>query len=138
MDDLGIVAKLHDIGKIGVPNDILNKPSSLSDDEYELVKGHSYFGYSILKAAPTTINVADYILHHHEWYDGKDYPDGIKGDQIPILSRIVSIVDAYVVMTHDAPYRKAMTQEAAIEELRSCAGTQFDPDSVRIFLSLMT
>ncbi len=138
MDDLGIVAKLHDIGKIGVPNDILNKPSSLSDEEYELVKGHAYFGYSILKAAPTTINVADYILHHHEWYDGNGYPDGIKGEQIPILSRIISIVDAYVVMTHDAPYRKAMNQEAAIEELRSCAGTQFDPDLVKTFLRLMT
>lgn len=138
MDDLGIVAKLHDIGKIGVPNDILNKPSSLSDEEYEMVKGHAYFGYSILKAAPTTINVADYILHHHEWYDGNGYPDGIKGEQIPILSRIISIVDAYVVMTHDAPYRKAMNQEAAIEELRACAGTQFDPDLVTTFLSLMT
>jgi len=138
MDDLRIVAKLHDIGKIGVPNHILNKPSSLSADEYELVKGHAYFGYSILKAAPTTINVADYILHHHEWYDGNGYPDGIKGEQIPVLSRIISIVDAYVVMTHDAPYRKAMKKEAAIEELRTCAGTQFDPNLVMTFLRLLT
>ncbi|MBI9015161.1 MAG: diguanylate cyclase [Clostridiales bacterium] len=138
MDDLGIVAKLHDIGKIGVPSDILNKPSSLSDEEYELVKGHAYFGYSILKAAPTTINVADYILHHHEWYDGNGYPDGIKGEQIPIISRIISIVDAYVVMTNDAPYRKAMSQEAAIKELKSCSRTQFDPELVTTFLSLMT
>jgi len=138
MDDLRIVAKLHDIGKIGVPNHILNKPSSLSDDEYELVKGHAYFGYSILKAAPTTINVADYILHHHEWYDGHGYPDGIKGEKIPVLSRIISIVDAYVVMTHDAPYRKAMKKEAAKEELRTCAGTQFDPDLVMTFLRLLT
>lgn len=137
IDDLAIVARLHDIGKIGVPNYILNKPGNLTEEEYEIVKGHSYFGYSILKATPSTIQVADYILHHHEWYNGMGYPDALKGQDIPIASRIVAIVDAYVVMTHNAPYRKALSKERAIEELIHCSGTQFDTALVKTFLELL-
>ncbi len=137
LDDLGVIAKLHDIGKVGVPNEILNKPSKLSEEEYEIVKGHAYFGYSLLNATPSTLKIADYILHHHERYDGFGYPDGLKGEDIPLLSRIITVVDAYVVMTHDAPYRLAMTEEAAIQELKEHASTQFDAAIVETFLEIL-
>jgi len=137
LDDLGVVAKLHDIGKIGVPDTILNKPGPLTEEEYEIVKGHSYFGYSLLRATPSTIKISDYILHHHEKYDGTGYPDGLKGNRIPIISRIISVADAYVVMTNDAPYRKAMSHDAAIKELVTCSDTQFDSLVVKALIKVV-
>lgn len=134
LDDLGVVAQLHDIGKIGVPDEILNKPGILTEEEFELVKGHSYFGYSMLKATPSTIKIADYILYHHEWYNGTGYPEGIKGEEIPLISRIIAITDAYAVMLHDTPYRKALTKEEARNELLLGSDVQFDPKLVKAFI----
>lgn len=137
LEDLGVASKLHDIGKIGVPNELLNKAGSLSVEEYEIIKGHSYFGYALLCASPSTLKISEIILHHHEWFDGTGYPDGLKQEEIPLLSRIISITDAYVVMTHDCPYRSAMTREDAMEELKSQAGRQFDPVLVDIFIDII-
>lgn len=137
LDDLGVVAQLHDIGKIGVPDEILHKSGSLTEEEFELIKGHSYFGYSMVKATPSTIKIADYILYHHEWYDGSGYPEGIKGEDIPLISRIIAITDAYAVMLHDTPYRNALTKDEAINELNVGSHSQFDPYLVETFLNII-
>lgn len=134
MDELSLLAILHDIGKIGIPDHILTKSSSLTDEEWKIMKNHCEIGYHIVKSSPELGFIADTILSHHERWDGKGYPQGIKGERIPKLSRIISIIDAYDVMTHDRPYRKALSHTQAIEELRKCAGTQFDPKLVDIFI----
>jgi len=137
MDDLSVVADLHDIGKIGVPDGILNKKDTLTDEEYEVVKGHAYFGYSMLKATPSTIRIAEYILYHHEWYNGKGYPDGLIGDKIPKISRIIQIADAFAVMTGGTVYREALEKQKAINALRENSGTQFDPELVETFIEVI-
>lgn len=134
MDELSLLAILHDIGKIGIPDHILTKSSSLTDEEWKIMKNHCEIGYHIVKSSPELGFIADTILSHHERWDGKGYPQGIKGEKIPKLSRIISIIDAYDVMTHDRPYRKALSHMQAIEELRKCAGTQFDPKLVDVFI----
>jgi diguanylate cyclase (GGDEF)-like protein len=116
---------LHDVGKIGVPDAILNKPAKLTDAEYEVMKRHSVLGQEIVAAAGLPIH-AGWIRHHHERYDGKGYPDGLAGDDIPFESRIILAADAYEAMTSDRPYRTAPGRDFAIAELRRHAGTQFD------------
>ena len=120
---------LHDVGKIGIPDAILNKPAKLTDDEYEQMKTHSLLGYDIVLAAemPTEAN---WIRHHHSRLDGHGYPDQIGGGDIPIESRIIFVADSFEAMTSDRPYRKAPGRQFAINELRRCAGTQFDPKVV--------
>jgi diguanylate cyclase (GGDEF)-like protein len=122
-----IAGLLHDIGKIGVPDAILNKPSKLTADEYEQIKAHSSLGSDIVTAADLATE-ARWVRHHHERYDGHGYPDQISGEDIPLESRIIGVADAYEAMTSDRPYRDAPGQEYAIAELRRHAGTQFNAD----------
>ena len=117
---------LHDVGKIGVPDAILNKPAALTDAEYELMKRHSLLGSDIVEAAEMH-DEARWVRHHHERYDGGGYPDGLAGGEIPIESRIILVADAFEAMTSDRPYRKAPGLDFALGELRRHAGTQFDP-----------
>jgi putative nucleotidyltransferase with HDIG domain len=133
---LRLLALLHDIGKIGTPDNILFKPDKLTEEEWEIMKKHTEDGYKMAKNIPQLVPIARDILHHHERWDGTGYPKGLKGEQIPILSRIISIVDAYDVMLTERPYKKAMTEEEAIQELKKCAGTQFDPELVERFLKI--
>ncbi|SIO21874.1 PAS domain S-box-containing protein/diguanylate cyclase (GGDEF) domain-containing protein [Carnobacterium alterfunditum] len=134
MDELALLAELHDVGKIGIDDAILNKPGKLTDGEMAEMKKHSFIGYQIIKSIEGLADIALPILHHHERSDGKGYPDGLTRHDIPLLSRIISVVDAYDAMTQDRPYRKAMTQEEAIVEIKKNSGTQFDPEVVRFFL----
>jgi diguanylate cyclase (GGDEF)-like protein/PAS domain S-box-containing protein len=136
ISELELLAEVHDLGKVGVPDHILLKPGPLTEGEREQMRQHSELGYRIARASPELSHVADLILHHHEWWNGAGYPAGLTGEGIPISCRILSIVDAYDAMTHDRPYRRAMGQEEALEELRRCAGGQFDPRMVEAFLSL--
>src|SRR3954469_18180611 len=117
---------LHDVGKIGVPDAILNKPSGLTDAEYEVMKRHSLLGFDIVQAADMPLEAA-WVRHHHERFDGGGYPDGLAGDEIPLESRIILVADAFEAMTSDRPYRKAPGQEFALAELGRHAGAQFDP-----------
>lgn len=134
LDDLVLVSTLHDIGKVGVDDRILNKPDKLNEEEWAEMREHSEIGYRIAMSSPDFVPIADYILSLHEHWDGTGYPQGIKGDKIPLLSRIVSIVDAFDAMTEDRPYRTAMSKEAAAMEIKRSAGTLFDPKLVKIFL----
>ncbi len=137
MDELALYAMLHDIGKVGVDDRILNKPGRLNDEEWEQMKKHSEIGYRIAASASELSHVADYILSHHEQWDGLGYPRGLAGDQIPLLSRLLAIVDAYDAMTEDRVYRRAMTSDDALEEIRRGAGSQFDPDLAARFIRLV-
>ena len=127
---------LHDVGKIGIPDAILNKPAKLTDDEYALMKTHSQLGYEIVLAADMPTE-ADWIRHHHSRYDGQGYPDQISGESIPLESRIILVADSFEAMISDRPYRKAPGQKFAIAELRRHAGTQFDPLVVEALCRLL-
>jgi diguanylate cyclase (GGDEF)-like protein/PAS domain S-box-containing protein len=133
--ELEFAGRMHDIGKITIPDHILNKPGKLTEDEWEIMKAHTTNGYQILRSADKYSKLAEYALTHHERIDGKGYPQGLKGDEIPLFSRIISICDAYEAMTSDRSYRKAFTKEVAIEELKRCAGTQFDSKLVNVFIN---
>lgn len=122
-----LVAALHDIGKIAIPSSILNKEGPLDDEEWEIMKHHPAIGCRMIKDLPGMNDVAEAILSHHERWDGKGYPRGIADSQIPLTARILSLVDAFDAMTHDRPYRKAMKNEKALNEILRCRGTQFDP-----------
>lgn len=137
LDDLQLLSKLHDIGKIGIDDSILNKPGKLSEDEWEIMKQHPEIGHNIAMSTPQLEHIADYILHHHERWDGAGYPMGLKGEETPILSRILSIADAFDAMTEERVYRKAMPYEVAIREIERNTGTQFDPDIARLFVEHM-
>lgn len=134
---LALLSILHDIGKIAIPQNILLKPGKLDQQEWEVMKTHTNKGYRIAKASGELEPIAELILHHHERWDGNGYPDGLKGEEIPLLSRIITVVDSYDVMIHDRPYHKAISEEAAKEELQRCAGTQFDPQIVEVYLKLL-
>jgi len=137
LDKLVLLSRLHDLGKILIPESILKKSGSLTKDEYEAVKKHPEAGYNICESSPTLSHISEYILCHHEWWNGKGYPRGLKGKKIPKLSRILSILDAYDVMLNGRPYKKKITKEAAIAELKRFSGTQFDPELVDTFISLI-
>ncbi len=130
MDNLKLLAALHDIGKIAIPNSILDKPGKLSPEEWETIKNHPEIGYRIVIGSPELAPIAEAVLHHHEWWDGSGYPLGLKGEAIPLISRILAIADAYDVMVNGRPYKKAMNREEALAEIKRCAGTQFDPNLV--------
>ncbi|NCB52766.1 MAG: PAS domain S-box protein [Clostridia bacterium] len=137
LNELALLAILHDIGKVGIHQSILKKPGPLTPDEWEEMKRHSEVGYRISQNAPELSVVSDYILSHHERWDGKGYPRRLKGEEIPLFCRILSVADAYDAMTSDRVYRSAMPAEQAKEELRRNAGTQFDPAIVEVFLKLL-
>ncbi len=137
LDELELLALLHDIGKIGIPDHILMKPTKLSQDEWEVMKTHTSIGYRIAQSTPELAHIADEILAHHEKYDGQGYPNGLKGDEIPLLARIINVVDSFDVMTYKRIYKEAFTIECAIQELIRCSGTQFDPFIVEKFIKLL-
>ncbi|MFP4178133.1 MAG: HD domain-containing phosphohydrolase, partial [Acholeplasmataceae bacterium] len=132
--ELALAGLFHDIGKIAIPDHILGKPEALTAEEYERMKTHTEVGYQILRAADEYSNLAEYALYHHERYDGKGYPAGLKGEKIPLFARIISIVDAYETMTSKRSYRAERTKEEAIRELRFCAGSQFGPELTELFI----
>jgi HD-GYP domain-containing protein (c-di-GMP phosphodiesterase class II) len=125
--DLGYAARLHDIGKVGVPDLVLHKPGPLDDDERELIKGHSVWGADLVGRIPGLEDVARIVRHHHERYDGAGYPDKLAGRDIPLSSRILTVADAYVAMTENRPYRRARPRFEVDREFRDCSGKQFDP-----------
>lgn len=133
---LSLLCLLHDIGKIGVPLDILNKPGKLTDEEWNYIKTHVHKGYQIAKSSKGLNEIADMILHHHERWDGKGYPDGLKEEETPLLSRIISVVDAFDAMVSNRSYRAAKSVDEAIAELERCSGTQFDPTLVKEFVPI--
>ncbi len=135
--DLEYAALMHDIGKIGIEERILKKPEDLSEHEREVIKQHPRIGNRILAPVPFLINVAATILYHHEWYNGQGYLEGLSGEEIPLGSRIIAIIDAYDAMTSDRPYRKSLSKETAIEEIKKGAGNQFDPNVVNAFLRVL-
>lgn len=135
--DIDIAACLHDIGKIGIAGLILNKPGDLTITEYEMIKKHPVVGSDTLAGIPRLENVTKIIRHHHEAFGGSGYPDGLSGADIPIGSRIICVADAYDAMTSDRVYRKALTKDHALTELRIGAGKQFDPRVVEAFLEVI-
>lgn len=137
LDELTLVAKLHDIGKICINEQILMKKGSLTSEEFEVMKTHTEKGYRIIQASSELINVAKSVLTHHERWDGKGYPLGLAKKEIPLMARIINVIDSYDVMTHNRIYQKAISREKAIEELVNCAGTQFDPFIVKVFIECL-
>ncbi|MCQ2020327.1 bifunctional diguanylate cyclase/phosphohydrolase, partial [Clostridium butyricum] len=137
MDELILVAKLHDIGKIGIDEAILLKSGNLTDEEYEIAKSHTEKGYRIVKASNQLDSVAKGVLTHHERWDGNGYPLKLKGESIPLVARIVAVADAYDIMTTDTVYKKARTRDEAIGELKINAGHQFDPKIVEVFTNYL-
>jgi HD-GYP domain-containing protein (c-di-GMP phosphodiesterase class II) len=128
-----IAAVLHDLGKIGIPDSILKKPSKLTPEEQHIMRKHPEFGWAVTKNIPGYQKASLLILHHHEMWDGNGYPEGLKGESIPIGARIVAVTDAFDAMTTDRCYRDKMSVARALGTLEKFAGTQFDPDVVRAF-----
>lgn len=134
---LNLAASFHDVGKIKISEDILNKKEKLTKEEWEELKNHSVTSYTILKAVNDYAGIAEEVLHHHERYDGKGYPRGLKGEAIPLVSRILTVADAYEAMTSERPYKKKKSKEEAIDELIRYSGKQFSPEIVEIFIKLI-
>ncbi len=137
LDELALLATLHDIGKVSIDRNILNKPGKLTPEEWLEIKKHPEIGYRITKASSELATIAEYVLSHHERWDGKGYPQGLKETHIPIQSRIIGIVDAYDAMTNERPYRPARSSAEAIAEIQLNSGTQFDPNLAGIFVDLI-
>jgi diguanylate cyclase (GGDEF)-like protein/PAS domain S-box-containing protein/putative nucleotidyltransferase with HDIG domain len=134
---LRVAALLHDVGKLGVPDHILRKPSNLTEEEFEIIKNHVTLGELIIQGIPNQEEVLSAVSTHHERWDGKGYPRGLKGEEIPLLGRILAVTDAYSAMTTDRPYRKALSARDAKTELKQAAGTQLDPEIVSVFLEVL-
>ncbi|MBP2634729.1 MAG: diguanylate cyclase domain protein [Firmicutes bacterium] len=136
--DLKLLAKFHDIGKVGIPDAILFKPGTLTPDEISIMRRHCDIGFRIAKAVPDLAPIADWVLKHQEWWNGEGYPLNLAGEEIPLPCRILALADAFDAMTNDRPYRKALSYEDAIAEIRRCAGTQFDPGITESFIEMLT
>jgi len=137
INDLGLLASLHDIGKIAIADNIVLKPLALTEEEYDMMKKHSEIGYKIANSIPELTSVAVGILTHHERWDGKGYPLKLDGENIPLNSRIIAIIDAYDAMTNDRPYRKALNTQQVMDELNNGAGCQFDPQLINKFTAFL-
>ncbi|MCH5163799.1 MAG: HD-GYP domain-containing protein [Clostridiales bacterium] len=137
VENIRKIALLHDIGKIGVPDGILNKPGRLTDEEFNIMKGHSSIGGDIIKNIKTVPGLHDSVLYHHERYDGKGYPAGLKGEDIPYIARIIAVADAFDAMTSDRVYRTRLSNDQVLSELEKGSGSQFDPDISHKMLDLI-
>ena len=137
IENIKLGGLLHDIGKIGIPEAVLNKPGRLNDEEFNIIKSHPDLGLHILGKVEFLEHIVPIIRHHHERYDGKGYPGGLKGENIPLLARIVSVVDTFDAMTTNRPYRKALTIEESLVEIDRCSGSQFDPDIAAKFIKMV-
>jgi putative two-component system response regulator len=134
---VGIAGVLHDLGKIGVREDILNKPGKLTDEEYEIIKTHPIIASEVLNPISEMNIVLLDVRHHHERYDGAGYPDKLKGENIPVGARILHVAEAYETMIGERVYKEPYSKERAVQELLDCSGTQFDPDLVSIFVEYL-
>jgi diguanylate cyclase (GGDEF)-like protein/PAS domain S-box-containing protein len=137
LDKLELLASLHDIGKVGIRDEILTKPEKLNEMEWAEIKRHPEIGYRIATTSPELSPIAEGILCHHEWWNGGGYPQGLRGENIPLIARIVAVVDAYDAMTNDRPYRKAIDHEEAVNIIKRNAGIQFDPQIVKTFAEIV-
>jgi two-component system, cell cycle response regulator len=137
MEEARQTALLHDVGKVAIPDAILNKLGPLDESEWAFVKRHTMFGERIISAAPALAKVARFVRSTHERYDGAGYPDGLAGEDIPLIARVVAVCDAYDAMVTDRVYRAGRERSLAIAELRDCSGTQFDPEVVEAFISVL-
>jgi len=138
LNKLILLAAFHDLGKMAIPDHILNKKGALSPGEWEIMKRHSEIGCRIAQSSPELAPIANDILAHHEWWDGSGYPRGLKGEDIPLLARIIAIIDAFDVMLNGRSYKQPMSFEEALEEIKRGAGTQFDPRLVEVFIREIT
>ena len=134
LNELKIAGELHDIGKIAVDISVLNKSGKLTESEWAQIKNHPETGYRILSTSKEFIKIAEYVLGHHERCDGSGYPRALKGEEILWQSKVIAIADSYDAMTCERPYRNALSQEQAIEEIRKSAGSKFDPNIAKIFI----
>jgi HD-GYP domain-containing protein (c-di-GMP phosphodiesterase class II) len=134
---VGLAAELHDVGKEAVPDEVLNKPGPLDEREREFIRQHTIIGQRILGVSPALNYVAQLVRSSHEATDGTGYPDGLRGDQIPLGARVVAVCDAFDAMVSERPYRDAMSVQEAIAELKRCSGTQFDAKVVEAFTSII-
>ena len=132
-----LAAELHDVGKTAIPDAILDKPGPLDDEEWSFMRRHTVIGERIISAAPSLAHTADLVRSSHERLDGSGYPDGLRGEEIPLGARIVAVCDAFDAMVSDRPYRRAMEQADALAELRRCSGTQFDAAIVAAFTTVV-
>jgi diguanylate cyclase (GGDEF)-like protein/putative nucleotidyltransferase with HDIG domain len=138
VDIIRAAGLLHDIGKVGIPDSILNKKGTLNDEEWGLIKDHPKLGVEILRHVIDLVNCLPVILHHHERFDGTGYPSGLKGDNIPLEARILAVADAFDAITSPRPYREQLSSREALEELRRCIGSQFDPKVIEVFFKVVT
>jgi putative nucleotidyltransferase with HDIG domain len=134
--EVELAARFHDIGKVSVPVEILRKPGPLDDDEWQLMSRHAEWGAEMLHYLPGCKPIARIVRHHHERYDGGGYPDRLKGDDIPLASRIIAVCDAYGAMVTNRPYRRALHRLEALDELHRGAGSQFDPEVVAVVVKI--
>jgi len=138
IESIEVAAVLHDVGKIGIHEGILNKPGKLDNQEWKEIKQHPEFSYKILKEVNFPWKIKPLIYAHHERYNGKGYPTGLKGEEIPLGARILAVADTFAAMTSDRPYRNGLSQEKIIEELKRVAGAQLDPELVKVFTEMLT
>lgn len=137
LESLGLAAPVHDLGKMGIPDSILLKPGRLTDEEFEIMKKHSVYGEEILSKFELLAEEAKIVRYHHERFDGKGYPDGLASRDIPYSARVLAICDSYDAMVSDRPYRKALSEKEALNEIRRCRGTQFDPEVADAFVEMI-
>jgi putative nucleotidyltransferase with HDIG domain len=137
IDRISLAGLLHDIGKIAIPDAILTKPDKLDDQELQIIRQHPAYGEAILRRTGGFEHVCAAVRHHHEWFDGSGYPDGLHGHTIPLAARIIAVADAFDTMTMPRPYRRPVSPAEAVAELLRCRGSQFDPDVVDLFLEVV-
>src|SRR5262249_2789446 len=137
VEEIRFGAVLHDIGKVGIPENILNKSGPLNSEEWEIMKSHVSFGAKILDLLTPLARIREMVLHHHEFFDGSGYPNALSGEKIPLGARIIAVADAYDIITSDRMYKKARTVTDALTELERCANAQFDGEIVELFVRTM-